>query len=292
MRDRQRTTGSPSLTTLASTRHKTRLARTTNTAVTRTGPWRASGRGPPSAVGCERLGSNTSLTTAQLGAASLRLLIRRQRGPPPHYRRVGGSRDGRVMWRMWTPRPNRGRRASLQRGLAASEIALALVAPAPRAAAAERPPVRLVGYRAATRASGHPVLCGTSDSTWRSLARTLGARDALGFWSPPFILLAHSVCRSLARWRHADPWSVSQAIFVLGHESGHADQLAAGVPYDEADADCRALGKWRTLKHRLAIARRLPSPTTFPRKACPLRRARRAPGLSPRAAGSVSGFAP
>lgn len=173
-----------------------------------------------------------------------------------------------------------------------SEIALALLAPVSRAAAAPRLPVRLVGYSAATRASGHPVLCGTSDSAWRSLARTLGARDALGFWSPPFILLAHSVCRSLARWRQADPWAASLAIFVLGHESGHADQLAAGMPYDEADADCRSLGKWRMLKHRLGVARRLPGPGVFPRKACPTAQGTARPRRTSIKSPLVSGLSP
>ena len=143
-----------------------------------------------------------------------------------------------------------------------------LLAPSARAVATLQPSASLVGYGAATRASHHPVLCGADDRAWRTLARALGARDALGFWSPPFILLASTVCRSLVDRRFADPWAVSLAIFVLGHESGHADQLAAGVPYDEADADCRALGKWATLKRRLGITRPLPGRGTFPRSAC------------------------
>jgi hypothetical protein len=133
---------------------------------------------------------------------------------------------------------------------------------------AARNPATLSGLTVASRSSGHPVLCGLTSSTWQTLATEWEAPDALGFWDSPFILLAPSLCSDLQRWRVTDPYWVSLAIFVLGHEAGHADQLAEGKPYDERDADCRAVAKWKTLKRRLGIKRHLASPVQFERGKC------------------------
>jgi hypothetical protein len=125
-----------------------------------------------------------------------------------------------------------------------------------------------VGYAPATRATGHPVLCATSERDWKALAARWNEQGSIGFWHPPFILVDRTDCDYLRHWRTADAFDVGYAVFVLAHESGHADQLAEGAPYDEHDADCRGVSKWRSVKRALGIRRPLPPPETYPLRRC------------------------
>jgi len=128
-------------------------------------------------------------------------------------------------------------------------------------------PATVSGFTRATRAINHPVLCATSERRWESLAAKWNAPGAIAFWVTPFIFVDREFCSYLKNWRTADPYNVSLAIFVLAHESGHADQQAEGKPYNENDADCRGFRKYYWLKRRLGITRHLPA-FDKPHKSC------------------------
>jgi hypothetical protein len=118
-------------------------------------------------------------------------------------------------------------------------------------------PIGHTGYdsQQAEQATGHIVLC---------VPRTTGLpADGAYFAAVNVIGLDAVLCRAMRHWRLTQsrgPGYVAYAVWALGHELTHAEQYAAGRPFDEHEADCGGVAKFGRLRVGLGIRLKLRPP--------------------------------
>src|SRR5690348_13719299 len=115
--------------------------------------------------------------------------------------------------------------------------------------------------RPAYQATHLTTIC-VPQAAWKKASRSWGLTpqdSGVYFFSAHTIVLSQrNECRSLEHPQSVNGIELSDALFSIAHEWGHYRQQALGLPFNEHDADCRAVPMFPRVVKAFGIKRRIP----------------------------------